>query len=124
MSRVELDRSGFTLVELMVAITILSVALLGMIGTMASTIRVLGEGDRAMTAAYHSSGKMEELETLGCDNLSGAGSDTAQAVYAMSWTVSGDSGSAIRDIELVTQYPGVGGQARVDTFETALACVR
>jgi len=123
MRGVTVDRSGFTLVELMVAITILSVALLGLIGTMASTIRVLGEGDRAMTAAYHSSGMMEELEALGCDNLS-AGSDTAQAVYVMSWTVSGDSSSAIRDINLVTQYPGVAGQARADTFETALPCIR
>ncbi len=123
MANVKVDRSGFTLVELMVAVTILTVGLLGLLGTMVTTIRVLGEGDRAMTAAYHASGTIEELEALGCDNVT-AGSDTAQAVYLLSWSVSGDSASTVREINLVAEYPGMKGQARADTFETAITCVR
>ena len=57
--------SGFTLVELMVAMLVLTVGLLGMLGAAATTIRVIGEGDRTVGAAYHASGRIDELTALG-----------------------------------------------------------
>jgi prepilin-type N-terminal cleavage/methylation domain-containing protein len=114
---------GFTLVELLIAMIVLTVGLLGLLGAAASTIRVMGEGDRTVAAAYHASGKIDELAALGCDNVTG-GSATVEASYNLSWTVAGDASSQVRPLMLVAQYPGVRGQVRADTFETGIPCVR
>jgi len=115
--------SGFTLVELMVAMLVLTVGLLGMLGAAATTIRVIGEGDRTVGAAYHASGRIDELTALGCDNVA-AGTATVDAVYKLSWTVAGDATSKVRPLMMVAEYPGVKGQVRADTFETGIPCVR
>jgi len=115
--------SGFTLVELMVAMIVLTVGLLGMLGAAATTIRVIGEGDRTVGAAYHASGRIDELAALGCDNVA-AGTATVDAVYKLSWTVAGDAASEVRPLMMVAEYPGVRGQVRADTFETGIPCVR
>ncbi len=115
--------TGFTLVELMVAMLILTVGLLGLIGTAATTIRVIGEGDRTVGAAYHASGRIDELIALGCDNVAG-GAATVEAIYQLSWTVAGDTTSEVRPLMMIAEYPGARGQARVDTFETGIPCAR
>jgi len=115
--------SGFTLVELMVAMLVLTVGLLGMLGAAATTIRVIGEGDRAVGAAYHASGRIDGLAALGCDNVT-SGADTVEAVYRLSWTVGGNVTSQVRPIMMVAEYPGVRGQVRADTFETGIPCGR
>ena len=115
--------AGFTLVELMIAMIILAVGLLGLLGAAAGTIRVVGEGDRAVAAAYHASGQIDELAALGCDNATD-GSDTVDLVYQLSWTVGGSANSPVRPVMLVASYPGVRGQVRADTFETGIPCVR
>jgi len=115
--------SGFTLVELMVAMLILTVGLLGLLGTAATTIRVIGEGDRTVGAAYHASGRIDELVALGCDNVTG-GAATVDAIYRLSWTVAGDTTSEVRPLMMIAEYPGARGQVRADTFETGIPCVR
>ena len=115
--------SGFTLVELMVAMIVLTVGLLGMLGAAATTIRVIGEGDRTVGAAYHASGRIDELVALGCDNVAG-GAETVEAIYQLSWTVAGDASSQVRPVMMVAEYPGVRGQVKADTFETGIPCVR
>ena len=115
--------SGFTLVELMVAMLILTVGLLGLLGTAATTIRVIGEGDRTVGAAYHASGRIDELVALGCDNVAG-GADTVEAIYRLSWTVAGDATSQVRPLMMIAEYPGVRGQVKADTFETGIPCGR
>lgn len=123
MARTRGQRSGFTLVEVMVAILVMAVGLLGLLGAAASTIRVIGEGDRAVAAAYHASGRIDRLTALGCDDAT-SGSDTVDAVYRLAWMVAGDSSSRVRPIMLTAEYPGVRGQVRVDTFETGIPCAR
>jgi prepilin-type N-terminal cleavage/methylation domain-containing protein len=116
------NRSGFTIIEVIIAITMLAIGLLAMLGATAATIRVLGEGDRMVTAAYQATGQLEQLEALGCDAASG-GSDTQQNVN-LTWTVAGDSTSRTRAILLTASYPMGRGRTKVDTFEKALQCVR
>ena len=116
------NRSGFTIIEVLIAITMLSVGLLGMLGATAATIRVLGESDRMVTAAYQATRQLEQLEALGCDAAAG-GTDTQQGV-ALTWSVAGDATSRTRAILLTVSYPMGRGRAKVDTFEKALQCVR
>ena len=123
MGRMRANRSGFTLVEVIVAILVLGVGLLGLLGAAASTIRVIGEGDRAVAAAYHSSGRIDQLTAQGCDDVA-SGSETVDGVYLLTWSVAGDSASRVRPIMVTAEYPGVRGRVRVDTFETGIPCAR
>lgn len=117
------ERAGFTLVELMVAMLVLAVGLLGLLGAAASTIRVVGEGDRTVAAAYHAASRIDRLTALGCDNVSD-GADTVEAIYELTWTVAGDATSRVRPVMLTAKYLGTRGRVRVDTFETGIACKR
>lgn len=116
------NRTGFTIIEVIIAITMLSVGLLGALGATAATIRLLGESDRMITAAYQATGQLERLEALGCD-AAASGSDTRQGVD-LTWTVAGSSASRTRPIVLTASYPMGRGRVKVDTFEKALQCVR
>ena len=116
------NRSGFTIIEVIIAITMLSVGLLGALGATAATIRVLGESDRMVTAAFQATQQLEQLEALGCDAASG-GSDTQQGVD-LTWTVAGTATSSTRPIMITASYRMGRGRVKVDTFEKALQCVR
>lgn len=115
-------RSGFTIIEVIIAIMMLTVGLLGVLGATAATIRLLGESDRMVTAAYQATERLERLEALGCGAAS-SGSDTQQGV-SLTWTVGGAATSRTRGVILTASYPMSGGRVRVDTFEKALQCVR
>ena len=123
MARTDDPRSGFTLVELMVAMFVLTIGLLGLLGAAANTIRVVGEGDRTVAAAYYAASRIDQLTALGCDNVAD-GTETVDGIYNLSWIVAGDTTSSVRPVMLTAQYPGVRGQVRADTFETSIACVR
>jgi len=93
-----------------------------MLGATAATIRVLGESDRMVTAAYQANREMERLEALGCDAAT-SGSGTEQRVN-LNWTVAGATTDRTRAITLTASYQAGRGRVRVDTFEKVLQCVR
>lgn len=105
------------------AMLVLAIGLLGLLGATANTMRLLAENDRAVTAAYAASERMERLEALGCDAAT-SGSETRQGSYTLDWTVSGDSTSRARQIYLRITYPLGRGRSRTDIFERAMACLR
>ena len=115
--------AGFTIVEIMVAMLVLTVGLLGLLGTTAAIMKSVGESKRTMTAAFYANERLERLEALSCDAIAG-GSDVQQSVYTLSWTVSGTTTSIVRDIRLTVDYPLGGGRTRQDVFEKAIACTR
>jgi prepilin-type N-terminal cleavage/methylation domain-containing protein len=116
------NKSGFTIIEVLIAITMLSIGLLGMLGASAATIRVLGESDRMVTAAYEANRQLERLEALGCDAAT-SGSATEQRVD-LRWAVAGATTDRTRPITLTASYQMGRGRVRVDTFEKAIQCVR
>lgn len=116
------NSTGFTIIEVLIAITMLSIGLLGMLGASAATIRVLGESDRMVTAAYQANRELERLESLGCDAAT-SGSATEQRVD-LAWTVGGATTDRTRPITLTASYQMGRGRVRVDTFEKAIQCVR
>lgn len=82
-----LDERGVSLVELMVAVMILTVALLGLAGAGGVAARQLytGRTDMARWAAMQQ--QIEILRTQGYDSV--ATSSAVVQGYPMSWTVSG-----------------------------------
>ena len=90
--------SGFTIIEVLIAITMLSIGLLGMLGATGATIRVLGENDRMVTATYLATQRLERLEALGCDAAT-SGSETQLGINVV-WRVAGATTDRTRDITL------------------------
>ena len=90
---------GFTSIEVIIAIMLLGVALLGLASVTVSVIRGNDFSKMVTTATTQARDKMEELKSIAAsqpnpctapnscyDNLAG-GSDTVDAVYTRQWTV-------------------------------------
>jgi prepilin-type N-terminal cleavage/methylation domain-containing protein len=107
MSRSRAAQGGFTLVEVLVALIILTVGVLGLAGTTALAVRqvTLAEVTTERAAALQS--VIERLRSTPYPNLV-AGSDSIGRFHA-SWTVTFEQRSA--DIQIVTVGPGLGGGA-------------
>ena len=100
-------RSGFTLVELVVAVVILAVGVLGLAGATSYMIRetTLADLRTERTAALVAG--LERLTATPFDSVE-AGSDKVGA-YAISWTVV-PQGGEVKVIRLVTEGPGLASQ--------------
>lgn len=68
MRRIE-KNSGFTLVELLIAISILSVGLLGIAGLAGTSIKASGSSQNATQANNLAQDRMESLQTVSFNNL-------------------------------------------------------
>jgi len=85
------NKKGFTLLECMVAMLILSIGLLGMAKMMYTTINTNSYSKQATIATTMVQAKMEDLKKQDLANLS-AGNDTLSrhgVTYQRSWTVEG-----------------------------------
>lgn len=117
------NETGFTVVEVLIAMIVLAVGLLGLLGATTSVIRNLGEGDKEVTAAQYANERLERLDALGCDQVS-SGSDVKAGIYNINWTVDGSATSPVRHILMTVAYPISAGRSRTDTLEKALTCLR
>jgi prepilin-type N-terminal cleavage/methylation domain-containing protein len=128
-------RSGFTIVELLVAIVILSVGLLAMVGTSSMTTRTLGKSRRVDFGAAFAGRRLEMLRANACANAAARtnGQDslkrgnTVYAVNIWSWT---NAGLSTYRLNMKTAYltePGARGSAtlKIDTLrtDTAISCL-
>lgn len=117
------SRAGLSLVEVVVAMMVLSFGLLGLLGSAASAIRSTAETDRTVSAAYFANERMERLQALGCDAMS-SGNEVRQNSYTVEWSVSGVATSRSRDVHLTVEYPVRAGRQQRDVFERAITCLR
>ena len=85
-------RSGFTLIEVLVAVTILAVGVVAMAGSSAAVTRMIGRGKIETRAAQLATRQAEALRLLAystsprCTALANGGPATADRV-TLSWTV-------------------------------------
>ncbi len=113
------NNGGFTLIEVVFAMTLLTIAMLGLASTLAGMTRIISRGNRAATAAIYSQERMERLRAVGCAGA-GSGSETREARYLLVWSVTTPN-PVTRHIQLVIAYPGIG-KTRVDSMETSISC--
>jgi len=120
--------SGFTIVELMVAVLVLGVGITALVGSSALVTRQIGRG-RMMTLANEVATRRLELLRLAARPI-GAGAPCSQSGFASggpvttrgvteSWTVSG-SGTT-RTVTVTVSYPVKGGTAS-STLRTVIGC--
>ncbi len=114
------NRSGFTIVEVIVATIILTVGLLGIVGAMGQMTRLRGRADRLSTASFYAQDRMEQLRALGC-GAAASGTETLDGKYIMRWTVAARAGGT-RAIMVEAEYGSGAATAAIDTFETWIPC--
>lgn len=121
------NRSGFTLIEVMVAIVILSVGVLGLISTSALVTRMIGRGNMTTKATQLAQTRLEILRqqalstTPSCSSVSG-GTATASSGISEVWTVTTPAGfSSLRQLSVTVTYP-ISGGTRTATMTTQVRC--
>ena len=110
-------RKGFSLIELMVAIMVLTVGLLGLAATSAVATQMIGAGGRHTLAASVAQSRFEMLQRGSCAALTG-GSISTRGV-SESWTVDSVRISAFVT-ERVTYRTRRGSQTQV--FRSVRPC--
>jgi len=115
---------GFTLLEVIVAVVVLELGLLGSLATRALVARALSRGARAEAVAAFITRRLEILRATGCSRRSDSSevlSQGRQPVDSLAWRYR-DLGDgvwrlAIRSVHLTEQV-----RWRVDSLETEFAC--
>jgi type IV pilus assembly protein PilV len=117
MKRTEHD-SGFTLVEVLIAMFLLVTALLGTAAVTATVIQGNSFSNRMTEATTLAQDKMEELRGMSYDDMT-SGSDTCDTLYTRTWTVTTDSpatDTATVEVEVVFPWKGENRTVSVATI--------
>jgi prepilin-type N-terminal cleavage/methylation domain-containing protein len=118
------SRSGFTLVEVLVAVTVLAVGVVAMAGSAAAVTRMIGRGKIDTRATQLAADQMERLRraayftTPRCTALaSGGPRDTTNVTLVWTVTVNGSG----RDVSVRATYATARGST-TDTLTTYIEC--
>jgi prepilin-type N-terminal cleavage/methylation domain-containing protein len=122
------NRSGFTVVEMILAIVILSIGLLALAAGSGSVTRTL-HGSRIATQAAHLAGeRMDMLRAYAratippCTHAQFIPSASAVVLHDISQTWNIVADGATRRINVVSTYAIGRGQTRTDTLSSTVAC--
>ena len=124
-------RGGFTLIEVMVAIVILAVGVLGMLTTSSLVTRMIGRGKLTTRAAQVAETRLEILRQLAlsstpwCSTWPSGTTSTGTATTSglnEAWTVTTPATSTkLRQFSVTVTYPVTGG-TRTATVSTIIRC--
>jgi len=112
-----MNRRGFSLVEVMIAIVILTTGVLALAASSAATTRLIAQGGSLGRSAAAAEGRIEILRATPCAHL--AGGTTYDGPYVVVATVTG-SGN-LRTVVVAVSYR-TGRSTRTDTFNTYISC--
>jgi len=119
--------AGFTIIEVMIAVVILAVGLLGLTTTSGLVTRMIGRGQRSEVGAILALQRMERMRPLACNPAQRvAGAETlmrgSQPVARLSWTFADAGNKSIR-MRVVTDLVVSANRVRTDTLETSIICL-
>jgi prepilin-type N-terminal cleavage/methylation domain-containing protein len=118
------NKQGFTLVEMVIAIMLLTVGVLALLGTSTKLTTALQRGRRAGAVAAFASRRAEELRATACASQA-SGADTLWSgttwVGYNQWAFT-NAGNSTWRVVITTTFKNAMGQTRVDKLETAISC--
>jgi prepilin-type N-terminal cleavage/methylation domain-containing protein len=120
-------QSGFTIIEILIAIIVLTVGILGLVTTAALTTRMIARGQRSAVASLFASQRAEQLRPAACIPAQRLdGSDTlwrgSNWVAYNNWHFV-DEGNLYYRIRIVTTSVTIANRMRVDTLELGVSCL-
>jgi prepilin-type N-terminal cleavage/methylation domain-containing protein len=117
--------NGFTLVEVMVAILVLTIGLLSLVTTSAMVTKMISRGQRSSVAANWTARQMEQQRFRACTARFDGAADLFRGSVRLArtqWTWSTMATNTFR-VRFVTTYTTAPNKARADTSETTISCV-
>ncbi len=121
------NQRGFTIIEIIIAIIVLTVGVMGLATTAALVTRMIARGQRSAMAATYAAQRMEQLRPAACIAAQRVpGTDTlyrgSNWVASNTWTFV-DEGNSYYHLRVVTTYKTDGFKTRVDTMEAGVPCL-
>jgi type IV pilus modification protein PilV len=113
------NRSGFTIVEVLVAVLVLTVGLLGLAATAATVTRMISQGQRYSEATTLAAQRFEVLRSQSCTAMA-AGSET-HGRYSVAWTLTSVNSGKANQVTVVVVSP-TARATRADSFQTTIPC--
>ncbi len=111
------EKHGLTIIEVMVAITILTVGALAVSSAAAALTRLIGEGARYASAATIGRATLESLLPVACDGS--ASGDSLVGAFRLDWSIR--TRGSVSDLAVVVSAPTATW--RKDTIFTARTCL-
>lgn len=114
----ERPRNGFTLIEVLVALLILSVGMLGIASMTTKSLQTDDYNFRVRTAQQLADSKVDELRSVAANRVASGGKlgsadsgndiPTGAQVYARQWTVGDPDTSNISRVDIIVGWPQGG----------------
>jgi prepilin-type N-terminal cleavage/methylation domain-containing protein len=119
-------RRGFTIIEIIIAIIVLTVGVLGMVTTAALVTRMIARGQRSASASAFAARRVEQMRLAACIDVQRVnGSDTlyrgSSWVSINNWTFT-DLGNLNYRLKNVFTYRTTQNRVRSDSTETTISC--
>lgn len=120
------NQRGFTIIEVLIAIIVLTVGILAMVTTAALVTRMIARGQRSADASAFAARRLERLRPAACIALQRVnGQDTlyrgSNWVAINRWTFT-DAGNENYRIKIVTTYKTIKNRFRSDSTENTIPC--
>jgi Tfp pilus assembly protein PilV len=112
-------RPAFTIIELLVAITVLTVGVLALAATAGLVASQVGEGGQLTRSAHIARSLLDSLGALECAGLTS--DSTSRDGAAAQWVVSRDSASAHAEL---TVGAALRRRTRRDVYRVSIPCAR
>jgi len=124
--KTQTNERGFTIIEIIIAIIVLTVGLLGLVSTAALVTRMIARGQRSANAAAFAARRLERLRPAACITAQRvAGSDTLYRgstwVAINTWAFT-DMGNNNYRLKIRTTSKTIKNRVRADSTETAIPC--
>lgn len=121
------SESGFTIIEVMIAVVVLIVGMLGLVMTAALLSRMMGRSSRAQAAATYASARLEKMRAAACNPvLRAPGQDTlyrgGQWVAVNNWSYI-DLADGTYRLRVITKWQTAQTRTRTDTLEMGIPCI-
>ena len=120
------NQRGFTIIEIIIAIIVLTVGVLGLVTTAALVTRMIARGQRSATASAFASRRLEQMRASACVAAQRVnGQDTLYRgstwVAINTWTFT-DAGNQNYRLKVVSLYKTTQNKVRNDSTETTIPC--
>lgn len=112
-------KAGFTLVEVLIAVVLFAVGMMGIYGLMGTLVRVNSLADRVSSAAAQAEAKIEELRGEGFASIA-AGSDSVDG-FTRNWTFSTNGLLRYGNLSVTVEWKTLDGTEQQVTINTIVA---